>query len=235
VLVRIPVENFNLTISLVYKWEKVQHRGLKKGRLFTPEVAPHLHLQEPSKLLPQIVTFLRRRSTTLARAPASSAAAAMPTPLLRLSGTFGFALAARRANVTTSSKFSLPIRCYSAGSLRPRSSQQEPRVGTTTPAPANAQTKRPQSPFYFEAGYAVFAKRPSRPFPPPFLSPPSGSFSDALSTHDRSRDRRLIPAVNGEMIRGITNGDDAVLVSDHFIGANDGVGAWATKENGHAA
>jgi len=37
------------------------------------------------------------------------------------------------------------------------------------------------------------------------------------------------------MIRGITNGDDAVLVSDNFIGANDGVGAWAHKEKGHSA
>lgn len=37
------------------------------------------------------------------------------------------------------------------------------------------------------------------------------------------------------MIRGVTNGDDAVLVSDSFIGANDGVGAWATREKGHAA
>jgi len=90
-----------------------------------------------------------------------------------------------------------------------------------------------KSVFYFEAGYALFAKRPSRPFPPPFLSAPSGSFSDALSTHDKSVDRR--PEVNGEMIRGITNGDDAVLVSDNFIGANDGVGAWAHKEKGHSA
>lgn len=79
----------------------------------------------------------------------------------------------------------------------------------------------------------MYAKRPSRPFPPPFLSYPSGSFSDPLSTHDKSRDTR--PTVGGEMIRGITNGDDAVLVSDNFIGANDGVGAWATRENGHAA
>jgi serine/threonine protein phosphatase PrpC len=37
------------------------------------------------------------------------------------------------------------------------------------------------------------------------------------------------------MIRGVTNGDDAVLVSDYFVGANDGVGAWATREKGHAA
>lgn len=41
--------------------------------------------------------------------------------------------------------------------------------------------------------------------------------------------------MDGEMIRGVTNGDDAVLVSDSFIGANDGVGAWATKDRGHAA
>ncbi|GAB7354105.1 hypothetical protein MBLNU459_g4671t1 [Dothideomycetes sp. NU459] len=110
---------------------------------------------------------------------------------------------------------------------------EEPTVGTTTPVPDPAHQITSKSAFYFEAGYALFAKRPSRPFPPPFLSPPSGSFSDPLSTHDRSRDRR--PSVNGQMIRGITNGDDAVLVSDNFIGANDGVGAWAQRERGHAA
>jgi serine/threonine protein phosphatase PrpC len=37
------------------------------------------------------------------------------------------------------------------------------------------------------------------------------------------------------MIRGVTNGDDAVLVSECFIAANDGVGAWAQKDKGHAA
>ena len=37
------------------------------------------------------------------------------------------------------------------------------------------------------------------------------------------------------MIRGMTNGDDAVLVEENFIGANDGVGAWATRDRGHAA
>ena len=37
------------------------------------------------------------------------------------------------------------------------------------------------------------------------------------------------------MIRGITNGDDAVLVTENFIAANDGVGAWTTKDRGHAA
>ncbi|MCJ1455315.1 hypothetical protein MMC28_005669 [Mycoblastus sanguinarius] len=113
------------------------------------------------------------------------------------------------------------------------SSQTAPTAGTKTPLPEEALHQKPKSPFYFDTGYALFAKRPSRPFPPPFLSPPSGSFSDPLSTHNRSRDRRSY--VNGEMIRGITNGDDAVLVGENFIGANDGVGAWATREKGHAA
>lgn len=118
------------------------------------------------------------------------------------------------------------IRCYAQ-------QPQNPRLGTTTPVPDDAPPPTPKSPFYFEAGYALYAKRPSRPFPPPFLSLPSTSFSEPLSTHHKSRDRR--PRVNGEMIRGVTNGDDAVLVSDYFICANDGVGAWATRERGHAA
>ena len=108
-------------------------------------------------------------------------------------------------------------------------------VGTTTPTPPPESTASRviKAPFYFDTGYALFAKRPSRPFPPPFLSPPSGSFSDPLSTYNRSRDRRSY--YNGEMIRGITNGDDAVLVEENFIVANDGVGAWATRDRGHAA
>ena len=123
--------------------------------------------------------------------------------------------------------------------FRPRAQHQRWKsssqtiAGTTTPLPDEVFNRKPKSPFYFDTGYALFAKRPSRPFPPPFLSMPSGSFSDPLSTYNRSRDRRSY--VNGEMIRGITNGDDAVLVGENFIGANDGVGAWATREKGHAA
>jgi hypothetical protein len=125
--------------------------------------------------------------------------------------------------------------CLSIHIRRFAQKSQEPRVGTITPIPDDANPPQPKSkpPFYFEAGYALFAKRPSRPFPPPFLSAPSTSFSEPLSTHNKSRDRR--PTVNGEMIRGVTNGDDAVLVSDYFIAANDGVGAWGTREKGHAA
>ncbi|KAL9586179.1 MAG: hypothetical protein Q9203_003953 [Teloschistes exilis] len=113
------------------------------------------------------------------------------------------------------------------------SSEPTTDEGTRTPLPEAALAKKLISPFYFETGYALYAKRPSRPFPPPFSSAPFRSFSDPLSTHNRSRDRR--PHVNGEMIRGVTNGDDAVLVGENFIGANDGVGAWAQKPRGHAA
>lgn len=94
-------------------------------------------------------------------------------------------------------------------------------------------TSFPKLPYRFETGIGLFAKRTPRPFPPPFLSPPSGSFSDPLSTHNRSRDRRQA-YVDGHLIQGYTNGDDAVFASDHFICANDGVGAWSTRPRGHA-
>lgn len=90
----------------------------------------------------------------------------------------------------------------------------------------------PKLPYRFETGISLFAKRAPRPFPPPFLSPPSGSFSDPLSTHHQSRDRR--PKVNGQLIKGWTNGDDAAFASEYFVGANDGVGAWSARPRGHA-
>ncbi|KAK5172369.1 uncharacterized protein LTR77_004008 [Saxophila tyrrhenica] len=109
---------------------------------------------------------------------------------------------------------------------------RDPQIGLTTPVPSDAPDVRSTSPFYFEAGWAGWAKRPTRPFPPPFFSPPSGSFSDPLSTHNRAQDRR--PKVNGQMIRGVTNGDDALLASPSLVGVNDGVGAWGQKERGCA-
>ncbi|KAL4780823.1 hypothetical protein BJX76DRAFT_350648 [Aspergillus varians] len=109
-----------------------------------------------------------------------------------------------------------------------------PSYGITTPVPNRCpQFPILKSPFYFQTGYALCAKRTSRPFPPPFLSPPSSSFSDPLTTHYHSQDKRL--SVGGELIRGLNNGDDAVLVTENFLGVNDGVGAWATKPRGHAA
>lgn len=117
--------------------------------------------------------------------------------------------------------------------LSPLRCRPELAFSTSTSAGDDAPSVQKESPpFRFETGLALFAKRAPRPFPPPFLSPPSGSFSDPLSTHHRSRDRRTF--VNGELIRGYTNGDDAVYVSDMFIGANDGVGAWSTRPGGHA-
>ncbi|KAK1240796.1 hypothetical protein MKX07_006229 [Trichoderma sp. CBMAI-0711] len=107
-------------------------------------------------------------------------------------------------------------------------SQSQPQPPSQPPSPYG------KSPFRFETGIALFAKRSPRPFPPPFLSPPSVSFSDPLSTHHQSRDRRARAFVNGELIKGLTNGDDAVYASDYFICANDGVGAWAARPRGHA-
>ena len=108
---------------------------------------------------------------------------------------------------------------------------------TTTPNEDKATSASPslnESPFYLETGYSIFAKRPSRAFPPPFVSLPSGSFSDPLTTHNPIRGRR--PFVNGAPVRGITNGDDAIIIGDqNFLAVNDGVGAWAQKERGHAA
>ncbi|ETN41809.1 uncharacterized protein HMPREF1541_03746 [Cyphellophora europaea CBS 101466] len=92
-----------------------------------------------------------------------------------------------------------------------------------------------RSPFYFDTGYAIFAKRPSRPFPPPFLSTPSHSFSDPLTTHQAARARKPHDD-EGHVIAGITNGDDAAIIGGrNFLAVGDGVGAWAQKERGHAA
>lgn len=42
--------------------------------------------------------------------------------------------------------------------------------------------------------------------------------------------------MHGQLIKGVTNGDDAVLISgENFLCVNDGVGQWAQKEKGHAA
>ncbi|KAI1254977.1 hypothetical protein MGN70_003040 [Eutypa lata] len=118
---------------------------------------------------------------------------------------------------------------HGAASRSPPPSSSSSTSGGDTPPLAESC---PKLPFRFETGFALFAKRTPRPFPPPFLSPPSGSFSDPLSTHHQSRDKRVY--VGGELIRGWTNGDDAVYASDHFICANDGVGAWSARPRGHA-
>jgi len=66
------------------------------------------------------------------------------------------------------------------------------------------------------------------------VSYPSGSFSEPLTTHNRPKYRH--PKVGEELLRGITNGDDAIIIDgQNFLAVNDGVGAWAQKERGHAA
>lgn len=115
--------------------------------------------------------------------------------------------------------------------LRPYHAAVWPSYGVLTPVPVRHECGLAKSPYRFETGYALCAKRPSRPFPPPFLSPPSSSFSDPLTT-SLSQDKRL--SVQGELVRGLNNGDDAILVAENFIGVDDGVGAWATKSRGHA-
>ena len=45
-----------------------------------------------------------------------------------------------------------------------------------------------------------------------------------------------MPSVNGQLIKGKTNGDDAILIGDqNFLAVNDGVGAWHEKGRGNAA
>ncbi|KAJ6191618.1 hypothetical protein N7519_001639 [Penicillium mononematosum] len=73
--------------------------------------------------------------------------------------------------------------------------------------------------------YGITTPVPDQPFVPPQV---------ALSIRDWLRsDKRL--SVKGELVRGLNNGDDAIIVAENFIGVDDGVGAWATKPRGHAA
>jgi protein phosphatase PTC7 len=129
------------------------------------------------------------------------------------------------------------FRAFSASPFycRERARSRDPQIGLSTPTSSSSHATNAHathSPFYFAAGYAGWAKRPSRPFPPPFFSPPSGSFSDPLSTFGGKGAGG--PKVNGQLIKGVTNGDDALLVSERFVGCDDGVGAWAQRERGHA-
>lgn len=137
------------------------------------------------------------------------------------------------ANATPVSPSLLSRACFSHSTRRwrldPSSEPPPTEKGGETP---HLTDSCPRLPFRFETGFALFAKRTPRPFPPPFLSPPSGSFSDPLSTHHQSRAKRVF--VDGDVVRGWTNGDDAVYASDYFICANDGVGAWSMRPRGHA-
>ena len=152
-------------------------------------------------------------------------------PLQGQCATFSLAPTPRFTNGSVRAKSSTSVVPTSPVMAKAGGDVSSPQTHARGPEPS--PTGLPRLPFCFDTGIALFAKRPPRPFPPPFLSPPSGSFSDPLSTHDRSRDRRTA-YVDGQLIRGLTNGDDAVFASEYFICANDGVGAWSTRPRGHA-
>lgn len=97
-----------------------------------------------------------------------------------------------------------------------------------TKCAASAALSAPE-PFHLVPSYSLFAKRPPRPFPPPFHSPPATSFSDPLTTCPQNRPE------GAEFLSGVTNGDDAVLTNSRYLAVADGVGAWNTRARGHAA
>lgn len=124
------------------------------------------------------------------------------------------------------------VRAYSSRADSRRHLTSEGRTTEPKDTPLPKLIRR--SPWYLDTAFSIFAKRPTRPFPPPFISYPSGSFSDPLTTHNRPKLRQA--KVDGDILRGITNGDDAVIIDgQNFLAVNDGVGAWAQKERGHAA
>lgn len=141
----------------------------------------------------------------------------------------------RAEHVTTFHRAILPTQLCRYLSSRSPARRFLISAGRRTEPPDTPLPQLPRrSPWYFETAYSIFAKRPTRAFPPPFVSYPSGSFSDPLTTHNRPDVRR--PKVDGQLLRGITNGDDAIIIDgQNFLAVNDGVGAWAQKERGHAA
>lgn len=161
----------------------------------------------PSHSLASIPISTRRAAATTAAALSLH----LPPPPTWRNHNRGPRLASASTSSTSTPNSSLP---GSDGDLSPPPSHP----------PSTDQPRLP--PFRFETGVALFAKRPPRPFPPPFLSAPSGSFSDPLSTHHGGR--------RSGAVRGATNGDDAVYASDAFVCANDGVGAWSTRPRGNA-
>ncbi|KZZ86765.1 Protein phosphatase 2C-like protein [Ascosphaera apis ARSEF 7405] len=115
----------------------------------------------------------------------------------------------------------------------PNTTLHRPSSGVRTPAPAyDRRTALSRCPFQFETGYSGCSLGPSRPLPPPFSALPSTSFSDPLTSSWTNLDSR---GGRQHLVRGVTNGDDALLAARNYIGVNDGVGAWKGKELGHAA
>ncbi|KAK6510192.1 hypothetical protein TWF481_004908 [Arthrobotrys musiformis] len=110
----------------------------------------------------------------------------------------------------------------------------------------------------FQTGFSLYAKRAPRPFPKPWINPPTSSFSEPLSIHSTSLSRRPLhphqhqlytpasstPNENAaaeasarttRFLRGYTNGDDAILIHDKYLAVADGVGSWNMRERGYPA
>ncbi|ELR03363.1 hypothetical protein GMDG_06106 [Pseudogymnoascus destructans 20631-21] len=154
-------------------------------------------------------------------------ARALPARFARLTEPFGVQEVRQSGSAAASSTTSATSSSSSPRkeSLRPPPSTTSPPTSTAAAAAAPTPLLRRPSPFYLDTGISLFAKRAPRPFPPPFLSPPTTSFSDALSTHQWSWDRRRgrgerkgEATVGGERVGGVTNGDDAVVVGGGLWG-----------------
>ncbi|KAK6526472.1 hypothetical protein TWF694_005058 [Orbilia ellipsospora] len=108
-------------------------------------------------------------------------------------------------------------------------------------------TSSPSSNSSFQTGFSLYAKRPPRPFPKPWINPPLSSFSEPLSVHSTSLSRRplyphqhslqdTVPSGgSARFLRGYTNGDDALLMHHRYLAVADGVGSWNTRERGYPA
>lgn len=145
----------------------------------------------------------------------------------------------------------------SHGRSQPSSTQSTAPNDLIVAAPRTYPSTLPVGLLYkFHPGSSFFAKRPARPFPPPFnlATPPASTpiFRDAFrnfhfnlslgrgSNSDEGEGRAALSAAHAQedalgFLRGITNGDDAAVSAPYYLGVADGVGAWNTRPQGYAA
>ncbi|KAF3932443.1 hypothetical protein ABW19_dt0201116 [Dactylella cylindrospora] len=191
---------------------------------------PVFAFSEPSLLTPP---RLRSRNATFST---HSLFRSRPT-ISRINGyKYGFT----RGPFPTSSLTSRNVTVTAGGTSIPVPSPEPPSQATPAPHPT------------FQTGFSLYAKRPPRPFPKPWINPPTSSFSEPLSIHSTSLSRRpLYPhqhvqpdlyahdpskaPIGGRFLRGYTNGDDALLVHNRYLAVADGVGSWNLRDRGYPA
>ncbi|KAF3309413.1 hypothetical protein TWF173_010954 [Orbilia oligospora] len=152
------------------------------------------------------------------------------------------------------------LRPYSFSTSRDSATAVEAAETTSTAShnTSESPTSNPQTIPTFQTGFSLYAKRAPRPFPKPWINPPTSSFSEPLSVHSTSLSRRPLhphqhqlytpasstPNENAaaeasarttRFLRGYTNGDDALLIHDKYLAVADGVGSWNMKEKGYPA